>query len=88
MSIMEIRFTKQATKELKKIGPARDIIIAKIEQYATDPTSLANNVKALKGRDEYRLRVGDYRVLFVILEDGTVTIMQVVAIRRRDKAYD
>ncbi len=35
---------------------------------------LAGNVKKLKGsRNEYRLRVGDYRVLFA-LEGRTVTI--------------
>ena len=85
---MQIRFTKQADKELKKIGQARDTILAKIEQYAADPASLANNVKALQGRNEYRLRIGDYRVLFIILEDGTITIMQVTAVRHRSKAYD
>ncbi|WP_231372039.1 MULTISPECIES: type II toxin-antitoxin system RelE/ParE family toxin [unclassified Thioalkalivibrio] len=42
----------------------------------------------MKGREEYRLRVGDYRVLFVILQDGTMTIMEVTAIRHRSKAYD
>ena len=85
---MQIRFTKQANKELKKIGPDRNAIIAKIKQYAADPASLAGNVKALQGRDEYRLRVGNYRVLFIILEDGTITIMQVTAVRHRSKAYD
>ncbi len=35
---------------------------------------LAGNVKKLKGsRNEYRLRVGDYRILFE-LEDATVTV--------------
>lgn len=85
---MKIRFTDEAAKELKKIGPNRDAILAKIEQYAVDPQSLANNVKALKGSDAYRLRAGNYRVLFVILEDGAVTIMEVTAVRHRSKAYD
>jgi mRNA interferase RelE/StbE len=39
-------------------------IRTKIEQYADDPASLANNVKKLKGRPGYRLPVGDWRVLF------------------------
>ena len=85
---MGIRFTDQAAKELKKIGPHRDAILAKIEQYAADPASLANNVTALKGSDGYRLRVGNYRVLFAILEDGAITVMEVTAIRHRSKAYD
>ena len=85
---MEVRFAIEAAKELKKIGPARDTIIAKIRQYAANPASLVNNVKALKGHDEYRLRVGNYRVLFAILKDGTLTVMQVTAVRHRSKAYD
>ena len=85
---MDIRFTIKAAKELKRIGPVRETILAKIRQYAADPASLANNVKALKDRDAFRLRVGDYRVLFVVLADGTVTVMQVTAVRHRSKAYD
>ena len=45
-------------------------IRAKIEAYAADPTSQANNVKKLQGRDGYRLRVGDYRVIFEVLDVG------------------
>ncbi|MFA7429955.1 MAG: type II toxin-antitoxin system RelE/ParE family toxin [Rhodospirillaceae bacterium] len=85
---MEVRFTSSAIKELKRIGPGRDAILAKIEQYAADPTSLANNVKALRGSDQFRLRVGDHRVLFTVEEDGTLTVMLVEAIRHRREAYD
>ena len=45
-------------------------IKAKIEQYADSPKSLANNVKKLKGREGYRLRIGDWRVIFD--DDGRV----------------
>jgi mRNA interferase RelE/StbE len=44
-------------------------IMSKIEAYAADPTSQANNVTALKGRDGVRLRVGDRRVIMI---DGEV----------------
>ena len=40
-------------------------IMSKIEAYATDPASQANNVAALKGRDGVRLRVGDWRVIMI-----------------------
>lgn len=39
-------------------------IMAKIDQYAADPTALANMVTEMVGQDSKRLRVGDYRVLF------------------------
>ncbi|MBB4287836.1 type II toxin-antitoxin system RelE family toxin [Roseospira goensis] len=85
---MHIRYTAKAQKELRKIGPAASTIVSKIEQYAADPASLQNNTKALKGSDAFRLRVGDYRVLFTVSQDGTLTIMTVIAIRHRKDAYD
>jgi len=45
-------------------------IIGKIDDYAADPASQANNVTALKGRDGIRLRVGDWRV--IMSDDGQV----------------
>jgi len=66
----QIAYTKDALKALRKM-PANtaERIKAKIEAYATDPVSQANNVKALQGRSGIRLRVGDWRV---IMEDGVV----------------
>jgi mRNA interferase RelE/StbE len=59
-------------------------IRAKIRQYADDPASLANNVAKLQGRDGYRLRVGDCRVIFAIADDT----MQVLDIGPRGGIYD
>ena len=81
--IMQVRITERADKELRKIGPQRAKIMGKIDQYATDPASLANNVKALQGRDGYRLRVGDYRVLFTV--EGNTLIVK--AVHKRGEAY-
>ena len=81
---MNIRITEQAAKELRKIGPDAARIVSKIEHYAADPGSLANNVKALRGRSGYRLRVGNFRVLFTVANDT----MTVTAIRPRGRAYD
>ncbi|MEQ8402779.1 MAG: type II toxin-antitoxin system RelE/ParE family toxin [Roseitalea porphyridii] len=58
-------------------------IIRKVEAYATDPASLANNVKTLKGRDGIRLRVGDWRV---IMRDGVV--LEVLAVGPRGSIYE
>lgn len=84
---MDIRYTAKAQKDVRKLGPAAELILAKIEQYAENPSSLRNNVKALKGQEAFRLRVGDYRVVFVI-EDDLITVMVVMAIRHRRHAYD
>ena len=46
----------------------------------SDPLKFA---EALTGSNEYRFRVGDYRVIFEVLHD----IIWVIAIKRRDEAY-
>jgi mRNA interferase RelE/StbE len=86
---MQVQILPRAAKDLKALTPPdRARIIGKIERYADDPASQANNVKALQGSDLYRLRVGDYRVLFTIAADGTVTVMLVHRVRHRREAYD
>ncbi len=60
-------------------------IRVKIGQLADDPTSLANNVKALKGgAGLFRLRVGDWRVIYT--EDLVVVL--VIKVAPRGAAYD
>lgn len=59
------------------------LIVSKIELYAADPAVLANNVKALKGSDAIRLRVGEWRVIMI---DGTV--VEVVRIATRGQVYE
>ncbi|MEW5425270.1 type II toxin-antitoxin system RelE/ParE family toxin [Amorphus sp. 3PC139-8] len=81
-----IAYSRGALKTLSRI-PANTarLIRSKIEQYATDPASLANNVKSLKGEPGYsRLRVGDWRAIFS--EDGEV--IAVIRVAPRGGAYD
>ncbi|QCN94449.1 type II toxin-antitoxin system RelE/ParE family toxin [Azospirillum argentinense] len=86
---MQVQILAKAVKDLKALSPPdRARVLGKIEQYAADPTTQANNVKALQGSDLFRLRVGDYRVLFTVAADGTVTVMLVHRVRHRREAYD
>lgn len=81
-----ITYTRDAEKTLRRL-PANtsSLIVAKIEQYARDPASLANNVKQLRGDGRYfRLRVGDWRVVFS--EDGVV--VAVIRIAARGSVYE
>ena len=75
---------KPARHALRKMQrPTSLRIVEKIEQYAARPDSLAGQVKALVGDHRKRLRVGDWRVLFV--EDkATITVLD---IRSRGSAY-
>lgn len=79
-----IVFSKQARKALMRM-PSNEArrIVAKIEQYATDPASLAANVKRLTGaHGALRLRVGDWRVIML---EGVV--IDVVKIAPRGSVY-
>ena len=62
--MQQISYTKAAIRALRRM-PANTatLIRTKIEAYAQDPSSQANNVKSLKGREGIRLRVGDWRVI-------------------------
>lgn len=82
----EIAYSPDALKTLMRM-PANtaQLIRSKVQQYAADPASLANNVKALKGMPGLiRLRVGDWRVIF--RETGEVIAVTKVA--PRGGAYD
>ena len=76
-----VYYTREATRTLRKLP--RNVaaqICAKVEQYAHDPASQANNVNKLTAHPGYRLRVGDWRVLFSV--DGgrlTVTVLKIGA---------
>ncbi len=57
-------------------------ISAKLRFYAVQP-DLLQFAEPLTGSQEYRFRVGDYRVIFELLHD----VIWVIAIKRRDEAY-
>ncbi|WP_332117290.1 type II toxin-antitoxin system RelE/ParE family toxin [Azorhizobium caulinodans] len=82
----EVAFSKDALRTLRKMPRNMAALIrAKIDQYATDPASLANNVTAVKGEPGYlRLRVQDWRVIFS--ESGDV--IAIIRIAPRGSAYE
>lgn len=59
-------------------------IRSKVRQYADDPASQANNVRALKGREGIRLRVGNWRVIM----DDQAEVLDVLKIGPRGGVYD
>ncbi len=81
-----VTYSREAVRTLRRM-PANvaATIRLKIDQYAADPGSLANNVKALKGEAGiFRLRVGDWRILFS--EDGRV--IAILRIAPRGSVYE
>ena len=58
-------------------------VVEKVAGYAADPASQPANVRALKGRLGFRLRVGDWRVIFEREADGIF----VLAVGARGSVY-
>lgn len=80
-----IQWTKKALKQLCKIQPMkqREAISEAVDTLENNPTINAN-VKALKGHNVgFRLRVGQYRVLFDL--DNGVKIITISEVRKRDE---
>lgn len=79
-----VSYSRSALKTLRKMPrDTAERIMGKVDQYAADPASQANNVKALQGREGIRLRVGDWRV---IMRDGEV--LAVLEIGSRGSIYE
>ena len=77
----EIVFTAAALRQWAGLSSAiRERVKAKLETFAATGSG---DVKRLKGQDGCRLRVGDWRVIFI---DGRTVI--VVAVGHRREIYD
>jgi len=71
-----IEYGRDAAKALRKHTTMAARIRAAIEAYAADNQAHANNVTLLVGVDAKRLRVGDFRVIFIETET-TITITKI-----------
>jgi len=61
------------------------LVMEKIEALAADPMTPNNNVKKLTNHPGYRLRVGDWRVVYTIHEQAL--LIAVVRIAPRGDVY-
>ena len=85
MLIFGIDYTRDALKALKALPRnLQTNIVGKIQQLAANPFE-ASNVKKLVGREGYRLRVGDWRVIYEVQGDRLVIL--VLAVAPRGGAY-
>ena len=57
------------------------LIREKLEMIAADPYADHPNAKKLQGREGYRLRVGDWRVIYTIQNEQLMIIVLKVASR-------
>lgn len=57
------------------------LIREKLNQVASDPFASIPNAKKLQGRPGYRLRIGDWRVIYEINKDEITIIVMKIAPR-------
>lgn len=81
----EITFSKQADKVLRRMPRNVVLVIAgKIKELAESPLRM-RNVKKLTDHPGYRLRVGDWRVIYTVKEEEL--LIHIVKIKSRGEFY-
>jgi len=83
----EIRLSRQADKFLEKASPVLKRKMDRcFEQLARDPRNPAN-AKRLRGEPpRWRYRVGNYRVIYEIIDQELVVLIEKIA--NRSSAYN
>jgi len=83
--IYSITIKKSAVKVLEKINePYFSLIKQAIYALAHNPKP--QGYKKLKGRDGYRIRVSDYRIIYEILDD--ILLVNIINIGHRKNIYE
>ena len=66
-----VEYSNDARKSLKSMSrETSDLILNKIDGLAENPFTPNPNIKRLVGRPEFRLRVGDWCILYAIHHDA------------------
>lgn len=84
--VYEVRLKSSAQKELKSLETGlRSRIIGALKSLSNNPRPHGCR-KLIGAHNRWRIRVGDYRVLYTIDDDSLR--LEIVAVRHRSKAYD
>ena len=81
-----VTWLKNATRVLARLPRSLAArVVEKIEEVAADPYGDHPNVTKLKGREGYRLRVGDWRIIYDL--DDRRRRVTVLVVRSRGQVY-
>ena len=84
MAAYSVLVTRSAEKEIERLPvDIRRLVVRRILALADDPRP--HGSQKLTGEDKYRIRQGDYRVVYTI-EDAIVTVT-VVGVAHRSDVY-
>lgn len=84
MARYELRFKPSVAKDLRGI-PSADPrrILARIETLREDPRPAGS--EKLSAQERYRVRQGDHRILYTVLDSGV--IVEIVKVGHRREVY-
>ncbi|MBI5190275.1 MAG: type II toxin-antitoxin system RelE/ParE family toxin [Nitrospirae bacterium] len=79
-----VRLKRSAEKDMERL-PARvqDKVVSVLISLKEEP--LPVGAMKLQGRDGYRIRVGDYRILYIV--DEPQELVEVLSVAHRKDAY-
>ena len=85
MAFFRLEWRASAAKELRKIDRQTiPRIVAAVEQLANEPFPVG--AKKLQGTESiYRIRVGDYRIVYEV--DAAEVVIIIVRVRHRKEVY-
>jgi len=79
-----IVFARPAERELAKLSSEMRLRVGRAIR-ALEEEPFPSSVKRLKGREEFRLRVGDYRILYSV--EHVSQVLTIAAIGHRRDVY-
>jgi mRNA interferase RelE/StbE len=84
--VYEVVLSTSARKELRDLAdPLLSRIVNAMRALATDPRPSGCR-KLIGSRDRWRVRVGDYRIVYAI--DDSAKAVTVIRVRHRSAAYE
>jgi mRNA interferase RelE/StbE len=85
LTMYKITFSKNADKALRRMPRNQSVIIAnKIKQLAINPLEM-RNVKKLTNHPGFRLRVGDWRIVYTV--NDKELLIHVINVKPRGEVY-
>lgn len=85
MTSHNIEFTKSAKKEFDRLSkPVQKRVVRSLQLLQSDPYSDLLPIKRLQGSQEklYRLRIGDYRIVYEVQDTRLLVIVIKIGHRR------
>ena len=81
---MNIYLSSKADKQLSKLPvKMHDLLVSRIEMLSEDPYQ--TGCKKLENRDGYRVRIGDYRIIYTV--DKFNKEITILSLAHRKEAY-